>query len=415
VSASLVAGRYRIGGRIGDGGMGIVYRAVQLPLGREVALKVLRPRFVEDPRARARFEREARVASALEHPAAVEIYDFGDDGASVYLAMELLTGRSLRACEPLGLERVLDVVWQVADILDAAHRTGLVHRDLKPENIFLEPDGDRVRIVDFGLAFIASSETAGRMTVEGVVTGTPAYLSPEQARGTEVGPPTDVYALGCVLYELLAGSPPFRGTEMEVLTKHMFVPAPALRPAHVGQAVPAALESLVASMLRKRSEERPSARRVRDAIGTFDPALAAARGRGRDDTSLLGREARMVGTALPQRARGESDAPEVALVGEFDGQLLVALLANGLAAYVVTPEQPVDHAAAVYAPGATVEDVARWRARGMAVITVTEARDMERIGALLRAGAHEVLVLPVRSDELARRIRRAVQKLQRRR
>lgn len=412
----VVADRFRVDAWLGAGGMGVVYRATQLRIGRPVALKVLRASL--EPRARLRFEREARVASALAHPSAVAIHDYGEADGHVYLAMELLGGAPLRARlspgEPSPLSLVLDVGWQIADVLASAHRMGLVHRDLKPENVFLEPGehGDRVRVVDFGLAFIAGDEVAGRVTVEGVVTGTPSYASPEQARGREVGPPTDVYSLGCLLFEMLCGQLPFDGTDMEVLTRQMYSPPPALRDVRSDLRVPTALDALVMSMLCKRVEDRPGAEEVRSVLAQLDPDRARSRERARDDTHLLGRAARMV---TPPAAELEPAPPpptdhEVAVVGEVGPELLLALAANAIAAYVVSDEQPVDDAVAVFAPGASVERVASLAAAGAPVVTDTDAADMARISALLRAGASEVVVRPVGGDELARRLLRAIRK-----
>jgi serine/threonine-protein kinase len=426
----VVAGRFRIEERLGAGGMGIVYRARQTELDREVALKVLHRRFGDDDRARARFEREARVASALPHPSAVGIYDFGTDRGRIFMAMELLTGGSLRAAlaEPGArwpLSRILDVSWQIADTLAAAHRLPLVHRDLKPENVFLEPEAaaspnptgtDRVRIVDFGLAFIAGGgDERDRLTVEGVVTGTPEYLSPEQARGdARVGPATDVYALGCVLYELLTGRVPFEGTEMEVLTKQLFSPAPALGDLRDGLVVPAALEALVGSMLRKRPADRPAADEARDALLRVDPDLVRA-GRARDDRYLLGRAARMVPARAAPDVPADGDAVvEVAIVGAPHPDLLVALTANGLAPFVVTDDQPIGDADVVWAPGLSPDDIGEL-ARATPVVTDTDSADVERITAMLRAGAAEVIARPVAADQLVRRLRRALRRRRRRR
>jgi serine/threonine-protein kinase len=426
---TVVAGRYRIETRIGSGATGSVYRATQLALSRDIALKVLHARFAGDSRARARFEREARVATALEHESAVGIYDFGESDVEglVFIAMELLAGKTLRRRQDglgrLGLSEVLDIARQIADVLAAAHRMPLVHRDLKPENVFLEPlpeapgasgsRGTRVRVVDFGLAFIAGSEREGRMTAHGVVTGTPEYVSPEQARGGEVGPPTDVYALGCMLFELLTGKVPFTGGEIEVLTQQMFAPPPRLTSAPHLAPIPTSLERLVLGMLKKRPEERPSAEEVRDVLSALDED---ARERARNDTFLLGRASRMVSEAHPEpeaprpSATGEGELL-LAVIGPVDPELLVALAANGIVAFVVDGEpRDLEGAHVVYAPGATPERVAELTRGRALVLSDTPAADIDRIGALLAAGAAEVVPRPVTSDELVRRARRAARR-----
>ncbi len=417
----LVAGRYRLEERLGEGATGVVWRAVQLGLDRTVALKLLRPHLVADDRARGRFEREARVASRLDHPTAVRIHDFGDDGAQVFLAMELVDGRTLRA-ELASLDRSasLEVAWQIADVLAAAHRVPLVHRDLKPDNVFVQRAGNRAvaRVVDFGLAFVAGDASAGRLTVEGVVTGTPAYLSPEQARGEPVGPPTDVYALGCVLYEMIAGEVPFRGADADVLARQMYAPPPPLRT--VTDAVPTALAELVMRTLRKRPEERPTAEEVRDALAAIDGAV---RERARDEGHATGRLARMVpkpaeaapeAAADPARAPAAADAVEVAIVGAVPADLMVGLAVNGVAPFAAGDEQPIDGARAVYAPGATPGEVTVLVAHGLPVVTDARPGDVARLAALVRAGAAEVLPRPATASELARRLLRAVRRHERR-
>lgn len=406
---AIVGQRFRIEARIGEGASGVVYRATQLAIGRSVALKVLKRHLAELPQARARFEREAKVASALGHPRAVSVIDFGEHEGRVFLAMELLPGRSLRdalAGGPLKVPRALPLAADVADVMVAAHAAGLVHRDLKPENIFVTDDG--ARVLDFGLAFIAGGDDGqGRLTQEGVVTGTPAYLSPEQARGESVGPATDIYALGCTLFECVAGRPPFAGGEMHVLTRQLFSAPPSLR-GLAAEAVPVGLDELLARMLRKGAGERPSAEAVLAALTELDPS---AHERGRGPVHLAGRAARMVRAVEP----GARAAPrlEVAIVGAATPELLLALTANELPSYVVTNEQPIEDVSAIWAPGAPPERVRELAGHGSPVVTDTDAGDQARIRRLLSAGATEVLSRPVRADELARRLRRAIRRFAR--
>jgi serine/threonine-protein kinase len=390
-----------------------VFRANQPALGRDVALKVLHPHIAADPFARARFEREARVASALAHDSAVRVYDFGEDGHVVYLAMELLEGRTLRHrmdASTVSLRETIDIASQIADVLVTAHRLPLVHRDLKPANVFLttEPreDGARVRVVDFGLAFIAGEARTDRMTAFGVVTGTPEYLSPEQTRGEEVGPPTDVYALGCILYELVTGRVPFTGSDMEVLTKQMFAAPPPFADRHDREPMPTAFDRLIRTMLHKRPGQRPTAAELAVELADLDPAR---RERARDDAYLLGRRQRMVSAPgdLPGTAR--SDGIEVAILGEVDPDLWVALAANDIVAWAASGESRLS-AALVYAPRATVGEVLALGRAGHVVVTDTDADDMARIGALVAAGAAEVVVRPVAADDLARRLTRVARR-----
>ncbi len=415
---TLVAGRFRIEGLLGRGGMGVVYRASQEPIGRAVALKVLRPELARDPRSRARFEREAKMASTLEHPSAVAVFDFGEHGGAAYLAMELVRGESLRALlerGPVGVTLAIDVVTQLADVLAAASAVGLVHRDLKPENVLVEASG-RVRVLDFGLAFALAPEVSARMTREGVVLGTPEYLSPEQARGQSVGPATDVYALGCVLHELVTGKPPFTGGELDVLTRQMYAPPPPLRREAGLLDVPIELDALRRAMLDKRDHARPPAAEVRDRLASLDPDPARARARARIDGYLGPRAMRMIDAPAKtsDAAPAALEAPlEVAVAGTLDASLAVALAANGIAVHPID-EAELD-AAVVLVPDADDDEIARLVRLGSPVVVGLGASDAARLAACLRAGAADVALRPFVAAELARKLRRVAKDRARRR
>jgi serine/threonine protein kinase len=214
-------GHYRILSEIGQGGMGVVYRAHDERLDRDVAVKVLPEEVAGDPDRLARFEREARAVARLDHPSLLAIHDFCHDDALTYAVTELLEGGTLRdRLHPgaIGWEKAAEIAAAVAEGLAAAHGKGVVHRDLKPENIFLTSDG-RVKILDFGLARLAppvdaEAETAiptPAATAAGTVLGTVGYMSPEQVRGEGVDARSDIFSLGCVLYEMLGGRRAFRG------------------------------------------------------------------------------------------------------------------------------------------------------------------------------------------------------------
>ena len=210
-----LAGRYVLEEPIGQGGMGEVWRGTDTVLGREVAVKTIDLRRVPDETGTARFEREARATAGLSHPGVVTVHDSGVEGDTAYIVMELLPGPSLAdriANGPVPVEEVIEVGQQVASALDAAHARGLVHRDIKPANIAYAGDG-RVRVLDFGITQLGETPGSQALTATHTVMGTAEYLAPEQAMGGRVDGRADLYALGCVLYALLAGRPPVPGAD----------------------------------------------------------------------------------------------------------------------------------------------------------------------------------------------------------
>lgn len=272
-TGSLFAGRYRIEAALARGGMGQVWRAVQAPLGRPVALKLLSPSALQAGYGR-RFFLEAATVARLTHPHIVTLLDYGRAPSGTYfIAMELLAGQSLRAALDgarqaalgLGLARALSVARQIARALRQAHRLGVAHRDLKPANVFLCRVGDEedfVKVLDFGLAKVRieallatgnNPPTLEALTRHGTVFGTPTYMAPEQGVGGEVDGRTDLYALGIIMYELLTGKPPFLGEDpSELLKQHVIGKVPAFADRAPALKVPAALEHLIMQLLEKR-------------------------------------------------------------------------------------------------------------------------------------------------------------------
>lgn len=264
----MLDGRYQLDEQIGRGGMGEVWRGLDPRTGRGVAVKILAPQ-VTQPAARERFAREARAAAQIVHTNVVTVFDTGEQDGRPYLVMELLTGRSLAEELEDGhrytIPEVCRLMSQAAAGLDAAHQAGVVHRDVKPANLHRTADGT-LKIVDFGIAQVASE--ASRLTTVGTVVGTAAYLAPEQINGEAGTAASDLYALGCVAYELLCGQPPFSGGAADLMRKHVFeAPVP---PGQVRPDVPAPLDRLVMSMLAKNPADRPaSAEQVRQAFAAF--------------------------------------------------------------------------------------------------------------------------------------------------
>jgi serine/threonine-protein kinase len=287
LEAGRQVGRYEITGLLGEGGMGEVYLARDVRLGRPVALKLLPAQFTVDAERVRRFEQEARAASALNHPNIVTIHEIGREGPAHFIATEFIDGETLRASlagRALPLGEVLDVATQVASALAAAHEAGIVHRDIKPENIMLRRDGF-VKVLDFGLAKLAPQQAAAAdagaqsavRTNPGVVMGTAGYMSPEQARGLPVDARTDIWSLGVVLYEMVAGRPPFAGETPSHTVVSILESEP---PPLAGSAeVPTELERIVAKALRKERGERYQAASdlARDLKGLKQELEVAAR------------------------------------------------------------------------------------------------------------------------------------------
>jgi non-specific serine/threonine protein kinase len=274
---------------VGRGGMGEVYRARQLNLRRTVAVKVLRARFLRDAAVRARFEREALAVARLRHPNIVTVHDLGvAEGVGAFIVMEYVEGRSLRqelrARGRLGEPEAVVLMRQVCAGVAAAHAAGVVHRDLKPENVLLEPtrEGTTAKVVDFGIAKLEESALPGEggLTREGVVLGTPAYMAPEQCRGEAADARSDVYALGCVLFELLTGEPPFAGPGAASLIYRHLHEAPR-RPGELAGGLSRAVDEAVVRALAKAPEERyATVEALGRALGVVGVARAATIAQG---------------------------------------------------------------------------------------------------------------------------------------
>ena len=332
----VLGGRYRLGAVIGHGGMAEVHRGRDVRLGRDGAIKLLRPELARDPSFQTRFRREAQAAASLNHPAIVAVYDTGEDHSdgvvTPYIVMEHVEGRTLR--EVLAAEgrllpqRAMEITAQICAALEQAHRAGIVHRDIKPGNVMLTPSGE-VKVMDFGIAR-AMTGASSTMTQTAAVIGTAHYLSPEQARGEHVDARSDIYSTGCLLYELVTGGPPFSG-DTPVAVAYQHVREEPIPPSRVEPEVPAAIDAIVLKAMAKNPANRyQTAAQMR---ADLERALAgqpveAAPVLAEDSTTVLPPPPTTVLLRQPQRRPGRTLA-YIALGVATVLVFLVALLLAG--------------------------------------------------------------------------------------
>jgi serine/threonine-protein kinase len=330
----VLAGRYRLLSKLGQGGMGVVYKGEQISINRLTAIKILTPELASNSDFAARFHREARMASRINHPNAVAIYDFGEaEDGMIYLAMELVDGETLwdmmRRTGPLHLDRVVNITRQAALALEAAHQLGIVHRDFKPENVMIcrSGRGDRAVVLDFGIAKETSIDSvAESLTLPGFILGTPRYMSPEQVKGETLDARSDLYSLATVAYEMLAGTLPFEApTPQELMVKRVYEHPNPLLSSSPHLALPPGVEAPIMKALSRERDQRHNAvaefaaeleRAARLGVASdstpdskagavlVDAAVASASNRGGSvNGSLLSRERQHERARLPVRRR----------------------------------------------------------------------------------------------------------------
>lgn len=271
-------GKYTLEAQLGEGGMAAVYQSQHPQFHRPVAIKILPPTIGQDPSFRTRFEREGRTIASLNHPSIIRVYDIDEADGLFYMVMDLLPGGTLEArLREGGLDRrwSVDVIVKMAEALDYAHTHGVIHRDIKPSNILLDGEGQPV-LADFGIARMAQAAGDPNLTAVGTVMGTPAYMAPEQLSGGQPDARSDIYALGVVLYQLLAGRAPFIGDTMAVVTAHLTKQPQALR--ELVSDLPPALDAVVLQALAKQPEHRFKsagvfAQALRSAAADLEPGL----------------------------------------------------------------------------------------------------------------------------------------------
>ncbi|HEV8322897.1 MAG TPA: serine/threonine-protein kinase [Myxococcota bacterium] len=463
VRGATLAGRWRVEALLGRGAVGAVWAARDLVLHRRVALKVLHPEVAARPLAAERFRREALLLARLRHDNAVHIYDHGVDAGRFYIAMELLDGTPLDALvaaapgRRFAPERAAALLAPVLDVLERAHALGIVHRDLKPANVLVVAapgGGERPVVVDFGLAVLLSDArgdggAAGggegdgdedgaatrRLTLQGHLHGTPAYMPPEQCLGRAVDARSDLYAAGCCLYELLTGAPPFGDAEpAQVLAAQMHqVPVPPSR-LDPPVTLPAALEELLLAALAKLPAQRPaSARAMKDAllaaVGAGPPGAGAPRSAARAprmprpaaaaaEPADLGGPERPAGTARAPAV--EPDAgPVVGIVEPPAAGTQGVSAALSLAGFAVEPLGPGDLSArgalgaVVVVPPAEAGDpvaaAARWVSPGgPRVLLCGPESDVALMARAIEAGVYDYVALPLDAAELVKKVGRAL-------
>jgi serine/threonine-protein kinase len=289
----IIQGRYKVLRQIGEGGMGVVYEAEHIEIEKKVALKILRDDFSKRPEVVARFRQEARSASKIGNAHIVDVTDFGQlETGGVYFVMEYLQGKGLNEIiknEEIDVERAVHIVLQIARALKAAHKMEIVHRDLKPENIYIvekDEETEFVKILDFGIAKISDRDSEGqRLTKTGMIFGTPEYMSPEQASGKTLDQRVDIYALGCIMFEIFTGRVPFEGeTFMAILTQHMFEPPPKLEDINKEISIPNEIESVIYKAMAKDQNDRYSD--MLELAEDLEKALRKARDTQREATSI---------------------------------------------------------------------------------------------------------------------------------
>jgi serine/threonine-protein kinase len=416
----VISGKFQVERIIAQGGMGVVYACTHLHLKRKVALKILHAHLVKKDSSMERFRREAIVLAKLDNPHAVRIHDFGIHHGMPYIAMEFIDGIELADVLAeqgfLSLPRIVHMVDQTLDVLSSAHQLGIIHRDLKPANIMLcktESKEDFVKVVDFGIAFLRDQDEP-RMTQLGHVHGTAAYMSPEQCRGLDLDARSDLYSLGCVIYELISGKPPFVSDgSIEILSAHLYREPMSLRQAFPAREIPVAIEAFVMRALAKQREARfASADEMRKELA-----------RAHQESGL--RKARPPRPLMPNHvfewSMGDADSPPIALIElSMDAASRDILLTTlGASAVKSVRIEPTDSLAGY----GLVMVLAQEGQQGLAVckkllrvpnsppiVLCGPEDDLELMTTSIGIGIHDYVPLPLDPSDVARKVVRILRR-----
>ncbi len=428
----VIADRYRIENKLGEGGMGVVYTVRHIGIDRLFAMKVLSPRLSMDTDYQTRFMREAKITARLNHPHVVQVFDSGVYKGLLYIVMEYLDGTPLS--ELLwtnrigGIHEILQIGWEISDALGAAHDIGLIHRDLKTDNVLVEENPvtsqRRCVLLDFGLAFIEESDDLGRLTRDSDtnVAGTPLYMSPEQISSAALTSATDIYSLGCLLYELVSGETPFEGgdavTVIKVMTRHLFKSPEPLR--HKAPDVPLPLEELIMSMLAKDPSLRPDAHTISRNLRDIKHLPETGRG-----GSLLSREERQVQAPtkrddnLQDTAkfdRSKKKQLQVCRIGLWGLELgedhELALASSGFVLSTIFDLTQLQDIDLLILGDATLPDI-EYLAQRTGVILYVDAGDIANAMPLLRAGVLDIMPHDAGINEIVKRLERVRRRRQR--
>jgi serine/threonine-protein kinase len=335
------ADRYKLIKKLGSGGMADVFEAEDTVLGRTVALKVLHSQFAQDESFIERFRREAQSAAKLTHPNIVSIFDVGEEAGSYYIVMEYVAGTTLKKViqqdAPLSPEKTIQITGRIAKALEFAHEHEIIHRDIKPQNVMITQTGE-IKVTDFGIARLGSSST---MTRTGTILGTAHYISPEQAQGGVVGPASDIYSLGVVMYEMATGELPFRGENpVAVALKH--INETPLTPRSVFAAIPENLEAVIVKAMAKNPADRyQSARQLQEDLQRCLEGTPVKVMSGAPVATPMGDDSRTMIATPPRTPERKKKRPKWIIPAVIVGLLLLGLVAFGATYYFMSPSTVV--------------------------------------------------------------------------